>query len=73
MAATYSMNSTVLFEIFLNHATKQKIGEQQLSELIEINRFIHDKAKAHLDMLCDERGVDSISDENKDCATGCTC
>ena len=73
LAASYSMNSTVLFEIFLNHATKQKIGEQQISELIEITRFIHSKAKAHVDILCDKRGVESISDENRDCATGCTC
>ena len=73
LAASYSMNSTVLFEKFLNHATALKIGEKQISELIEITRFIHIKAKAHVDMLCDKRGVDSISDENKDCATGCTC
>jgi AhpD family alkylhydroperoxidase len=73
LAASYSMNSTVLFEMFIGHAATQEIGEQQLSELIEINRFIHDKAKAHLDILCDKRGVDSISNEKRDCATNCKC
>ena len=73
LAASYSMNSIILFEIFLNHATAQEMGEKQISELIEITRFIHCKAKAHVDMLCDKTGVDSISDENKNCATGCTC
>lgn len=73
LAASYSMNSTILFKIYLNHAITHEVNGQQISELVEITRFIHDKARAHLDMLCDKKGFDSISNENKDCGTGCTC
>jgi AhpD family alkylhydroperoxidase len=73
LAASYSMNSTILFEMFLNHVITQEIGEQKISELIEIKKFIHDKAKAHVDMLCTKRGVDRPSGVNKDCDTGCGC
>jgi AhpD family alkylhydroperoxidase len=73
LAASYSMNSTLLFEVFLTHAAIQEIGEQQISELIEISSFIHDKAKAHVDLICDKKGIDITGIENKDCATGCTC
>jgi AhpD family alkylhydroperoxidase len=73
LAASYSMNNTSLFEIYLNHATTHGVNGQQISELIEVTRFIHDKAKAHLDMLCDKKSFASISNENKDCDAGCMC
>jgi hypothetical protein len=50
-----------------------EISENEISVIIDISRFIYDKAKAHVDILSEESGVEKQINDSKDCSPGCGC
>jgi hypothetical protein len=73
LAVSYTINSTLLFEEYLNFANKVEISENEISVIIDISKFIYDKAKAHVDILSEESGVEKQINDSKDCSPGCGC
>lgn len=73
LAVSYTLNSTALYAVFLDRASVLEIGRKEISGIIEISNFIYDKAKAHVEILCDEYGIENKSNDNGDCTQGCRC
>jgi hypothetical protein len=71
--ASYTVNSTTLFAEYLQSADKFKISRKEISEIIEISKFIYDKAKAHVDILSEESGIEKQKIESDNCTPGCGC
>ena len=71
--ASYTVNSTTLFAEYLQSAEKFKISRKEISEIIEISKFIYDKAKAHVDILSEESGIEKQKIESDNCTPGCGC
>ena len=73
LAASYSLNNTVMYELFLTRAPTQGLGAAHIAEISDMASFIHDKAKAHVDMVNDEHGVSGSRFKDKEYTVGCTC
>ncbi len=70
---SYTVNSTTLFEEYLQSAEKVEIGRKEISKIIEISKFIYDKAKAHVDILSEETGIEKQIIEGNNCSPRCGC
>jgi len=73
LAVSYTINSTTLFEEYLNLANKLEISKKEISAIIDISKFIYDKAKAHVDILSEESGVEKQIIDRGNCSPGCGC
>lgn len=73
LAVSYTINNTDLFDFYMEHADNQDISKKEILYIIETAKFIYSKAKAHIDILCEQSGFENQSIENEDCSPGCGC
>ena len=73
ITVSYTVNSTTLFKEYLQSAEKFEISRKEISEIIEISKFIYDKAKAHVDILSEESGIEKQNIERNNCTSRCGC
>jgi len=73
ITVSYTINSTTLFAEYLQSAEKFEISRKEISEIIEISKFIYDKAKAHVDILSEETGIEKQKIESNNCSPRCGC
>ena len=73
ITVSYTINSTALFEEYLQSAKKVEISRKEIIGIIETSKFIYDKAKAHVDILSEESGIEKQKIESNDCTPRCGC
>ena len=73
LAVSYTMNNTDLFDYYLTLAGNMGIGDREISFITETSRFIFYKAKAHVDLLIENKGIVTLKYEEKDCSSKCGC
>ena len=70
---SYTVNSITLFAEYLQSAKKFEISRNEIFEIIVISKFIYDKAKAHVDILSEESGLEKQKIESDNCTPRCGC
>lgn len=73
IVVSYTVNSTTLFAEYLQSAKKFEISRNEIFEIIVISKFIYDKAKAHVDILSEESGIEKQKIESDNCTPRCGC
>jgi len=73
LVSSYTINNTDIFDFFLKSAYKLGIGDSEISNIMETSKFIYSKAKAHVDILSENKGLISQVYSKQDCSSGCGC
>ena len=73
IAVSYTVNNTTLLRDFLSLADHLEISNNEISEIIEITKFIYAKAKAHVDLLYERNGIVISDNEIENCSPDCKC
>jgi AhpD family alkylhydroperoxidase len=73
LAVSYALNNTDLTNRYLQHARQSGISDSAISRIVELSRFTCSKARAHVDILIEGRGVEVKAEELDDPNCGCGC
>ena len=75
IAASYSTNFPVGLEKYLSTAINIGISDVELSDIINLSKFVVDKARAHVEMITDKIGIEQQGENinEKDCCSSCDC
>jgi AhpD family alkylhydroperoxidase len=73
LAVSYTVNSSDLTERYLACARQSKMSETEISGTIDLSKFAWRKARAHVDILIEGRGVGNQQMELKGRNCGCGC
>ncbi|MFC2096644.1 hypothetical protein ACFLQ3_02990, partial [Bacteroidota bacterium] len=68
-----TLNNTSIFEFYLEKCDDLEINNSEISYILESSKFIFGKAKAHVEILSERRGIKSQNDEDDECKPGCGC
>jgi len=73
LAVSYTLNNPDLTDRFIKYARQSDMSDDEISRIMELSKFNYSKAKAHVDILIDGRGVEYQDNEGGDCNPGCGC
>jgi AhpD family alkylhydroperoxidase len=73
LALSYAVNSTALTNRYLACARKLEISESEISGVIDLSKFTWGRARAHVEILLEGRGVEDQVTGQEDCNCGCGC
>ncbi len=73
LSVSCTLNNTELLEYYLSHADKLEMSNSEISYILETSKFIFGKAKAHVELLSERRGIKRNQAEDDECKPGCGC
>lgn len=73
LAVSYTYSNTCLTDAYIEYAKQSDMSDSEISSIMEISKFISGKARAHVDILIEERGVEDYDTEKDGNSCGCIC
>jgi AhpD family alkylhydroperoxidase len=73
IAAAYSVNFPSGLEKYISIARTNGISDKELCEIIKISKSVIDMARAHVDMIIDNIGVEEQNGNKNDCCHSFDC
>ena len=73
LSVSYTLNNTDLFDFYIKKVDQLEVNIVILSFIMQTSKFIFDKAKAHVEILVENHGVEKEKDKNDDCNPVCCC
>ena len=73
LAVSFSVNNTDLSKRYLQYASQLGMSDPEIFRIRELSDFIHSKARAHVDLMMEESGVEDTDRDKDDIGCGCGC
>jgi len=73
LTVSYTLSNTYLTDRFLEYAKQSDMSDSEISSIMEISNFICGKARAHVDILIEERGIENHDTKKDGNSCGCSC
>lgn len=73
VAVSFSVNNTDLSKRYLQYASQLGMSDPEIFRIRELSDFIHSKARAHVDLMMEESGVEDTDRDKDDIGCGCGC
>ena len=73
LAVSYTHSNTYLTDRYIEYAKQSDISDSEISRIMEISNSICSKARAHVDILMEEREVENHDTRKNGNNCGCSC